>query len=143
MKVFSRSTTSADGVKMRLGHDSVPKGRFCPFEKGRVVRDSRFLDDAVLYVARNYDPIRIHIYGPAAAGFVDHYKTFDMMVIVDESLASEEDSLETEIRRRLLKDFRVDGNIVVMTDSEFRDDSRIGGSEANFALNSGYVAYEA
>lgn len=121
---------------------AVPNGCFRPFEKGRVVRDSGFIDDAVIEIAEMYGPKRIIVYGPAAAGYVDGDRTFDMMVILDDIGTGDAKALEREMRNHLVREMRLNGHVLVMSESDFEEDARIVGTAANDAVTTGYVAYE-
>ena len=121
---------------------AVPNGWFRPFEKGRVVRDSGFIDDAVIRIAEMYEPKRIIIYGPAAAGYVDGDRTFEMMVILDDVGVDDAKVLEREMRNHLVREMRLNGHVLVMSESDFEEDARVVGTAANDAVTTGYVAYE-
>ena len=96
-----------------------------PSRRGGVVRDSGLIDDAVIRIAEMYEPKRIIIYGPAAAGYVDGDWTFEMMVILDDVGVDDAKVLEREMRNHLVREMRLNGQVLVMSESDFEEDVRV------------------
>ena len=143
MGIFSRSTASAKRSNPLPKQSGRSGGRFVSIKQGRISKDAGFIDEAVEYVADTYNPDRIIVYGPAASGFVDDMRSFQIMLLFDSISSTRSESMESEIRSHFVRRMHVNGDAVILTSSEFEEDSMVRGTDSFKARTTGYVAYEA
>ena len=139
MGLLSRSTASAKRSNPLPKDAGRSKGRFTSIRQGRVTKDASCIDEAVKYLIQSLDPSKIIVYGPSASGFIDSSQLVEMMVVMDHGNPGK---VGEEADFGLMDDLGIYARVTVVSPSEFERKSSIRGSSVEYAVRTGYVAYE-
>ena len=139
MGLLSRSTASAKRSNPLPKDAGRSKGRFTSIRQGRVTKDASCIDEAVKYLIQRLDPSKIIVYGPSASGFIDSSQLVEMMVVMDHGNPGK---VGEEADFGLMDDLGIYARVTVVSPSEFERKSSIRGSSVEYAVRTGYVAYE-
>ena len=97
------------------------------------------VDEAVEIIVREFSPVAVIVYGPSASGFIDSSQLVEMMVVMDHGNPGK---VGEEADFGLMDDLGIYARVTVVSPSEFERKSSIRGSSVEYAVRTGYVAYE-
>jgi predicted nucleotidyltransferase len=99
----------------------------------------RAIEDTIERIVRQFDPLRIILFGSHARGTANDASDIDLLVVVRH--APDRRKMAVEIRRTL-RDMAVSKDIIVTTPDEITRRGNMVGSVLTPALREGKVVYE-